>query len=139
MNRITPHTFVQKWRGSTLTERAASQSHFIDLCALVNLPTPTDEDQTGAFYTFEKGVPKTGGGQGFADVWRRGAFAWEYKKKKRNLTEAYNQRPEWLLNAHKALDDAVLAAYGWDKDIGEESLLEKLLELNQRRSKEVSK
>src|SRR5262252_6474377 len=40
---------------------------------------------------FEKGVTKTGGGDGFADVWRKGFFAWEYKKKKRNLDDALGQ------------------------------------------------
>jgi hypothetical protein len=36
-------------------------------------------------------VPKTGGGDGFADVWKKGFFAWEYKKKKRNLEDAFGQ------------------------------------------------
>jgi hypothetical protein len=48
-------------------------------------------DPTGESFTFEKGVPKTGGGDGFADVWKKGFFAWEYKKKKRNLDDALTQ------------------------------------------------
>jgi hypothetical protein len=32
--------------------------------------------------------------------------------KKRTLTNLYNQRPTWLMNAHRALDEAVFAAYG---------------------------
>ncbi len=39
----------------------------------------------------KKGVTKTGGGEGFADVWMRGHFAWEYKKKKRDLNAALDQ------------------------------------------------
>lgn len=46
--------------------------------------------------------------------------------KKRTLTNLYNQRPTWLRLAHKALDEAVLAAYahvdpdgGWDPSWGE--------------------
>lgn len=69
--------FVAKWRASTATERAAAQEHFIDLCHLLGHPTP-NTDPTGEWYAFEKGVSKVGGGEGFADVWKRGAFGWEY-------------------------------------------------------------
>ena len=33
----------------------------------------------GILYAFEKGVEKTGGGKGFADVWYENRFAFEYK------------------------------------------------------------
>ena len=36
------------------------------------------------------------------------------KLKARTLTNLYNQRPTWLALAHRKLDDAVFAAYGWD-------------------------
>ena len=54
--------------------------------------------------------------------------------KKRTLTNLYNTRPQWLADAHAALDDAVARAYGWDVDISEESVLRALLEINMRRS-----
>ena len=54
--------------------------------------------------------------------------------KKRTLTNLYNQRPQWLEDAHRALDDAVLAAYGWPHDLGDTDILERLLRLNQERS-----
>ena len=38
-----------------------------------------------------KGVTKNSGGAGFADVWKRGYFALEYKSKHKNLDEAYQQ------------------------------------------------
>ncbi|MEA3644050.1 MAG: hypothetical protein VBE63_29625, partial [Lamprobacter sp.] len=38
----------------------------------------------------------------------------EKELKKRTLTNLYNARPAWLDNAHKTLDAAVAAAYGWD-------------------------
>ncbi|MGE0502713.1 MAG: class I SAM-dependent DNA methyltransferase [Rhizobiaceae bacterium] len=88
---MTPHEFVQKWRGHKLSERAAAQEHFIDLCRLFGHPTPAEADRRGEEYAFEKGVTKTGGGDGFADVWKRGFFAWEYKKLKRNLDVALEQ------------------------------------------------
>ena len=46
---------------------------------------------TGDHFTFEKGASKTGGGEGLADVWKKGFFAWEYKKKKRDLDKALEQ------------------------------------------------
>jgi len=50
--------------------------------------------------------------------------------KKRTLTNLYNQRPTWLDLAHKRLDNAVFAAYGWKSDLSDEEILEKLLALN---------
>ncbi|MCO5161126.1 MAG: class I SAM-dependent DNA methyltransferase [Mesorhizobium sp.] len=88
---MTPHEFIKKWKGNELTERASAQEHFIDLCRLFDHPTPTEADRTGEDYAFEKGVTKTGGGDGFADVWKRGHFAWEYKKRRRNLDTALEQ------------------------------------------------
>ena len=54
--------------------------------------------------------------------------------KKRTLTNLYNQRPVWLDLAHKKLDAAVFAAYGWDARISDEELLERLLRLNLERA-----
>ncbi|MEE9294590.1 MAG: DNA methyltransferase [Phycisphaerae bacterium] len=99
--QLTPAQFVAKWSKVRLPERAASQEHFIDLCRMLGQPTPAEHDATGAEYTFEKGVPVTGpaskgsrGERGFADVWWKGKFAWEYKrkgKKHADLIEAYRQ------------------------------------------------
>jgi len=83
--------FQHKWQGVKLKERSASQSHFNDLCHMLGVPTPTDADPTGSFYTFERGAEKTDGGAGWADVWFRGAFAWEYKGHHANLKKAYDQ------------------------------------------------
>lgn len=95
--------FVAKWKGSTRSERAAAQEHFIDLCQLLGAPTP-NEDPTGDTYAFEKGAEKTGGGDGFADVWKRDHFGWEYKGRKRDLKAAYDQ----LLLYREALDNPSL-------------------------------
>ena len=54
--------------------------------------------------------------------------------KKRTLTNLYNQRPTWLDLAHRKLDQAVFAAYGWDPGMSDEQLLEKLLALNLARA-----
>ncbi len=54
--------------------------------------------------------------------------------KKRTLTNLYNARPQWLADAHRDLDGAVAAAYGWPADISEEDALAKLLELNLSRA-----
>ncbi len=54
--------------------------------------------------------------------------------KNRTLTKLYNERPQWLDDAHRDLDAAVAAAYGWPADISEEDALAKLLELNLQRA-----
>ena len=46
------------------------------------------------------------------------------------LTNLYNARPQWLTDAHDALDAAVAAAYGWPADISDEDALRELLALN---------
>jgi type II restriction/modification system DNA methylase subunit YeeA len=101
---MTPMEFAVKWQNSTQTERAASQEHFIDLCNVVGTKTPNEADPTGSFYAFEKGAEKTGGGGGFADVWKKGYFAWEYKGKKKDLAGAYTQ----LLQYREALENPPL-------------------------------
>ena len=60
--------------------------------------------------------------------------------KKRTLTNLYNARPQWLANAHAALDEAVADAYGWDDDwragasgLADDEILARLFRLNQER------
>ena len=88
---MIPSDFAAKWERITTTERASSQSHFLDLCELLEVDKPLDVDPDGTFYTFERAVTKAVGGKGFADVWKRGFFAWEYKGKRKNLIDAYGQ------------------------------------------------
>jgi len=58
--------------------------------------------------------------------------------KKRTLTNLYNERPAWLDLAHKTLDRAVAAAYGWTdwgpEGLPDELILERLFQLNQDRA-----
>ena len=56
--------------------------------------------------------------------------ATEKELKKRTLTNLYNDRPQWLDNAHATLDAAVAEAYGWEGDISEDEALGELLVLN---------
>src|ERR1035437_11108378 len=83
--------FAERWKASTLSERAAAQSHFIDRCEVLEQPHPAAADQTGESYAFEKRVSTDDDGKGFADVWKRGCFGWEYKGKHRDLNIAYQQ------------------------------------------------
>jgi len=53
---------------------------------------------------------------------------------KRTQTNLYNERPTWLDLAHKALDQAVFDAYGWDPSMTDEQILAALLKLNLERS-----
>jgi hypothetical protein len=88
---MTPGEFAAKWRGVTTGERASAQSHFLDLCVMLGEPGPTQADPTGAWYAFERGAEKLDGHDGFADVWKKGFFAWEYKGKRKDLKAAYLQ------------------------------------------------
>ncbi len=54
--------------------------------------------------------------------------------KKRTLTNLYNERPTWLVNAHRALDEAVAAAYDWPADLSDEEIRRRLLDLNLSRA-----
>ena len=94
---MTPDVFINKWRASELKERSAAQEHFIDLCRLLGEPTPADVDPTGDHYCFERGARKDSGGEGWADVWKRHCFAWEYKGKHANLDQAFDQLRQYTL------------------------------------------
>ena len=95
--RVTPHAFIAKWRDATLKERSAAQEHFLDLCRLLDEPTPAEADPTGATYCFERGARKDTGGDGWADVWKRHCFAWEYKGQRANLDAAFAQLRQYAL------------------------------------------
>ena len=94
---MTPGELIAKWRASELKERSAAQEHFIDLCRLLGEPTPAEADPTGEHYCFERGVRKDTGGAGWADVWKRHCFAWEYKGKHADLDAAFNQLRQYAL------------------------------------------
>ena len=94
---MTPHEFIAKWRASELKESSASQEHFIDLCRLLDEPTPAEADPTGDHYCFERGARTDTGGDGWADVWKRHHFAWEYKGKRKDLDTAFNQLRQYTL------------------------------------------
>jgi type II restriction/modification system DNA methylase subunit YeeA len=88
---LTVAEFVQRWKINSQSERASAQSHFNNLCEMLGEKSPTESDATGGRYAFEKHVNKSRGGTGFADVWLRDQFAWEYKIKHKSLQKAYEQ------------------------------------------------
>ena len=91
---------MKRWARRSISERAGSQSHFNDLCDLLGVPKPTDNPATDSDYCFEAqtevsaaavystevvdGLPiyqvRASSGGGFADVWMRDHFCWEYKR-----------------------------------------------------------
>lgn len=95
MSLSTPAAFVRKWSKVALTERSACQQHFLDLCELVGHPKPADIDPTGQEFCFERGVEKSAGGTGWADVWKKGFFAFEYKGRHKDLAKAYQQLAQY--------------------------------------------
>ena len=78
------------------------------------------------------------------DAWLNPPDASDAELKKRTLTNLYNARPTWLDNAHRKLDAAVFAAYGWPaapsiakhsgQGLTDEEILERLLALNLARA-----
>ena len=58
---------------------------------LLGQPKPAEADPDGTWYTFEKGVQTSDDKKGWADVWMRDHFGWEYKGKHKDLKEAYTQ------------------------------------------------
>jgi len=100
MPTLTPQQFSDKWERSDLKERASYQEHFMDVCRLVDHPTPAEKDPAGEFFTFEAGVKTATGGQGYADVWYRDHFAIEYKGKGKypDLDAAYQQLQRYREN-----------------------------------------
>ena len=94
---MTPDEFIAKWSASELKESQASQSHFNDLCRMLGEPTPIEADPTGESYCFERGAQKDSGGDGWADVWKRGHFGWEYKGPHANLEAAFRQLRQYAL------------------------------------------
>lgn len=68
------------------------------------------------------------------DAWLNPPGATEAELKKRTLTNLYNQRPTWLDLAHRRLDAAVAAAYGWPADLDDDDILARLLALNLERA-----
>jgi hypothetical protein len=87
---MLPQDFIAKWQRANLSERSAAQQHFLDLCDLLGQPKPATVDPDGAWYTFERGVTKTGGGQGWADVWMREHFRLGIQGKHKDLENPNN-------------------------------------------------
>ena len=68
------------------------------------------------------------------DAWLNPPDASATELKIRTLTNLYNQNPTWLQDAHRELDEAVLAAYGWPKETTDQEILSLLLQLNAKRA-----
>lgn len=98
---LSARDFIAKWgsggAAKNLGERAGAQSHFHDLCSVLGVATPDDPDR----YCFKKGLTKTGSAasktDGFADVWLKGHFAWEYKAPGKSMAKALEQLMRYTL------------------------------------------
>ena len=90
---MSPEQFIAHWKNNATTERAGAQQHFSDLCDLLGVDKPRDPEN----YCFERGAGKSSGGNGWADVWKRGHFGWENKKPGRDLGAALKQLTDYAL------------------------------------------
>jgi hypothetical protein len=88
---MTPQEFIAKWGPGgpafDLNERQGAQPHFIDLCQLLGVPTPSSAGD----YPFEQDTLVLGEARGYADVFMRNHFAWENKASGKNLDTALKQ------------------------------------------------
>ena len=82
---MEPQEFVAKWRDIDFGEKQASQEMFLDICALVDHPSPVSFGDREVF-TFEKWVPG-----GFADAYLEDHFGWEFKGDDAELNSGLNQ------------------------------------------------
>ena len=97
---MTIAEFKKKWTRFKGKETSGYQEHFNDLCGILGLKTPVEADPSGEdWFCFQKGVikdlehlqPGDKAAKGFADVWRKDCFGWEYKVRHKNLVEAHKQ------------------------------------------------
>jgi hypothetical protein len=89
-------------------------------------PRPTDEQREAIAAAAQRLVE-------LRDGWLNPSGLEPEALARRTLTNLYNQRPSWLANSHAGLDRAVLDAYGWPADLGDNEILERLLKLNLER------
>jgi type II restriction/modification system DNA methylase subunit YeeA len=68
------------------------------------------------------------------DAWLNPPGASQKELVDRTLTKLYNARPAWLADAHRKLDEAVAAAYGWPATLTDSEILQRLLALNHERA-----
>jgi hypothetical protein len=105
---MTPQEFQARWGPGgpayDLNERQGAQTYFVDLCTLLGVPQPAMGGDAKGDYIFEKQTLALGQQRGFADVFKRGAFAWENKAPGKDLTVALKQ----LLGYSHALDNPPL-------------------------------
>ena len=89
--------FIAHWgpggAGFALNEEQGAQQHFIGLCGVLGVAAPTGGDD----YVFEKGMNALGARRGYADVFKRGCFAWENKAPGKSLEGALKQLMTYAL------------------------------------------
>ena len=109
--------------GDAARELNGLRERWLNPVALTPSPSP-DSRLAGEGSKIIEGSDVGGGGLGLS----------ESELKKRTLTNLYNERPQWLVNAHRKLDEAVFAAYGWPADLEDGEVLARLLALNLERA-----
>jgi hypothetical protein len=100
--------FIQRWQGvqlSSSSELASSQTFILELCALLDVPTPLPTEAQD--YMFERPISFAHGdgtsSAGRIDCYKRGHFVWESKKLRLSPTgEKANQRFDTALLAARS-------------------------------------
>jgi len=136
---LSPQEFVAHWRNTGLKERSAAQSQSEDLRFIQALDSSSEvaalctHSPLSLTLTPRKGVRSPHGPRRPCDARLNPPDASEQELQRRTLANLYNQRPTWLQLAHRTLDEAVFAAYGWPAELTDDEVLRRLLELNLER------
>ena len=71
--------FAAKRRENARRERASSQEHLIDLCRMLDVPTPNDPPQSPDYTSRRAPSASALEARAGSTFWKRGHFGWEYK------------------------------------------------------------
>jgi hypothetical protein len=105
---LSVSSFIQRWQGvqlSSSSELSSSQTFILELCALLDVPTPLPSQAQD--YMFERPISFAHGdgssSAGRIDCYKRGHFVWESKKLRLSPTgEKANQRFDTALLAARS-------------------------------------
>ena len=132
---ILASTSYGRWRMGTQLREAESGFRYTPTTCFETFPfpwppgqEPADDPRVEAIAQAARELVQ------LRDAWLNPPGASDAELKKRTLTNLYNARPTWLDNAHRKLDAAVFAAYGWPADLSDDEILARLLALNLARA-----
>ena len=93
---MTPDQFIAKWKAVELKERSAAQSHFIDLCHMLDEPAPTDAID-GQLVCIRARCHQNHRRRRLGRRLEAGSLRLEYQGKRKDLNAAFAQLQQYAL------------------------------------------